>query len=612
MRFSAESIVGINMNNPDYSEEAYFGIECDFSKEVIKYCSELREELRTIVGGSWADENKRTILITEQLPNKTSKGKVSDLTNLEKILDGLGDCIARHCNIEACYIGLQTDLNAGTLSLDMDATHIIDNTVKNIFIPRIDPETGEKIYCINKNAIKDNDGVTRSLVSLDDIVLNKNGYKFKSKKGKIFIISIGIPLLIDKTIESSPEECAAILFHEIGHNFQQILHGINQMILDYYIRNHLEIIHSFVFFKIFGLLSSFITTIFLNKAIKEMNFSKQSRYIFIREVLFGSIFINPSDGSLTTRKDIGEYEKEQLYEIIEYIKKEKLEKKLNLFSKIFSTIGNTIKGLFNLVCTPLDTFYRMMIDGGLTKNYSDVIKYNKKYEQFADAFAISYGFGKYSGKFYIEIAKLKARAMEKSAMPTFLSYIPVLSLARAMENYKTRIMSKHVSGYDMDHVRIAQVYRVLQYELDTNKELSSEHKKEILAHMEESKKDYDRFLKLEQETYSKNPNIGKKIYDKFRQGEIGDVANESGIVENVLEIVAEFEKTGVIDKPPIVKRIESSITKSEDAANSKNQNWMSEVSDTIIDPIKKGIDKISELFGDKTKLREYTKNNIDK
>ena len=557
---------------PEYSEEVYFGINNSFSSEMIVHAKNLRNVLKDLLGGDWEDESKRTIIIK----NALSKEKDDENGNkLQKVLDDMGDCIARNCNIEKCYIGLSNDINAHTLPMTFDSSILLDYDKKPII-----KKFGELF--INNNAVKTDDEIQKGLTKLEDIVINKDGYKFKEKTGKIFIINLGIPIIVDMKFGSSPEDLCAVIFHEIGHNFQQVLRGANQMMIQTYTKFYLSFLSNQHFANIFGYIDSILINSYLMRVIIHCKLSNYSRFSIIRILLSGSIFVD-KNGEIITREDIGDIERENIMRVVAAAKENNHLNELSTFTRVMSTIGASFTKICSLIFLPLSIIHRNITNEGLNKDYGDVIKENKIYEQFADTFAVSYGFGSSSSKFYIEIQKY-IKDLNKPSYANILNYIPILSTAAAINEFNRRVMVINCIGYDENHVRIAQAYRVLEYELQNNSSLSSKLKDEIREHMNVIKEDYDKYIKMEMDNYNTNPNIIKAIMKRFRDGDISSVADNSGIVDGVLDVMKEYEQTGIIKQPPIVKEFQ------------KNTEGPAAISNKFADKIVLGFGGIKEFL----------------
>jgi len=551
---STEAMIDELFNPNDYSAEAYFGLSHPFSSEMISHVDRLREEIRRLLGSEWANKEKTLIIMKNALESK------SDTSSLNTILDSMGKCVAKHCNIEKCYFAVHNAINAYTLPMIMDSSILLTSLDESFKVER--DEYGYKQFFLKPGYIRSPSDIQRKFLKLEDIVLNKNGYRFKSGEGKVMIINIGIPLIIDNNFEATTNDICAVIFHEIGHNFQQLLHGSNQMMMNYYIRSCLSSIANKSFFDIFALIENVFIHSHLKVILENIEDSKM-RFNIIRIILFSGVYID-NDGKVISRNKIGEMEQEYIDKAMEqeYIDKaiEQARRnntlpKLSLAVRIIGGVGKTIGKIIHLVFLPIKLAHDAIHHNNLNNKYSEIIKNNKSYEQFADLFAVSYGFGGNSSKFYLSYISLIHKS--KPILPThlgILNYIPILSVADKLNELNCRKMYINTAGYDEDYIRIAQIYKALDYELSHNKDLTPKLKKEIIEHMEVVKNDYDRFLKLESEAFSSNPSISKKIIEKLRKGTISEVADESGFVENVLEVVSEYEKNNTIKQPPAVKK----------------------------------------------------------
>ena len=557
MEMSYESVLddifkSKEFDKPLFSEEAYFGLTNSFSQEMINYVNKLREELRNLLGGNWRDEAKTAIVIKNAFSsNKTTEG-------LSKIVDDMGKCIARNCNVEKCYIGLFNDINAHTLPLAFDSSILFSSMSEAVY-----QKNGN--YYVNSKLIRTDKDIQSQLFKLDDIVINKDGYKFKEAKGKVFIINLGVPLIVDNDFESTTEEECSIIFHEIGHNFQQILRGSNQMLIDYYIRAHMMTFSNRKFYDLLGMLEHSIIHTQLKKILDSIDTSFKTRFSIIKTLLFCNVLIN-KDGTIVSRDNLGTTERANLERIIEAAKENNTLVRLSFITKFINVVAKTISKTIGLVFIPIKYAYDTALRNDLDKDYHELIKTQKSYEQFADTFAVAYGFGAYSGKFFIRIQELLNKAKDTGSYVSHLSilnYIPVLSKIDSFNELLRRRMELQIRGYDEDHVRIAQIHATLDHELTTNKDLSSKDKQEIIEHMEIVKQDYENFKKLEVDNFVDNPSLSKWLIGKLRSGDITTVANDSGLVEGVLNVIDEYEKNGIVKQSPIVQKIDEDISSSK-------------------------------------------------
>lgn len=571
----------INLDDNTYSEEAYFGSTHPFSQQMVNHVKNLREELRKLLGASWKDVNKRNLIIRKTLEPK------DNIADLQKILENMGKCIAFHCNIENAHIGLFPELNAYTIPLSWDSSILFKDMSKGVY-----KKAG--MYYVNEKELRTNSDIESKLIKLDDIVLNKDGWKFRNKDGKVFIISLGIPLLLDDNFETSDEDVCSVIFHEIGHNFQQILHGTNQMFIDYYIRSCIQFLYSGPFINILMYFDNIIVREILRSVVDGSNKNSNMRYDIIREMLIGNVTIN-RDGTITTRDDIGNEMKDYLYKVIKSAREHGAFEKLHAIFKVGRFIFTNISRIIEIGMAPLTGITNAMYRNGFNSKYETLIKDNKKYEQFADMFAVSYGFGSSSAKLYLNTSKFIGEEYPSVAIEP-LNHIPILSVIVAENRLRNLKMMYNVNGYDEHYVRIAQAHRALEYELKNNKGITSKQRSEIEEHMKIIKSDYDEYRKLEMENFRGKGSLSKRLMDKFRSGDITSVADESGIVDQVLEVIKNYEENGnKVVGPKIIEDF-------------KSVNGLSKFKERMTSMLSKNISELNDKF--KIKL-PFSKNESD-
>ena len=167
------------------SQEAYFGINNPLVSRLESNISLMRSKIFSIV------EDKPLI-------------KYSDIVKLiESETKELSQIIEEEMNIEKCTIGY---------------TKV--NTFYNL----------GAIY--NKNIYKNESEFKKMKTSFDEIVESKNGYRFKKKDGTCVNLILSLSILKNNIF--SDREIVAILLHEIGHAFEQIVHGLNVYVLKFY------------------------------------------------------------------------------------------------------------------------------------------------------------------------------------------------------------------------------------------------------------------------------------------------------------------------------------------------------------------------------------------
>jgi len=527
----------------EFSEEVYFGQRHPFPTEMIAAVTKMREELRILLDMDWADENKRTAIIQKAV-NSSKK-------DLIPFVDALGEMeriIAKYCNIEKCYIGLEpfTSLvpNAHTCPMSWDSSTIF-NSAEGVLT-----RTSDGRLRLDPEKLRSDADIEKRLMTLEDICLNKDGWKFKEKDGKIFIIGLSIPLLVDDNFGASVMNITGVLFHEIGHNFQQILRGCNQDIIDTMISCLVN-----KCYHVYDGASDFQNAVLALAKATETD--PKLRFAMIRDAMIGEATIY-KDGTVETRDEYGKYEKGKTLNAILTAKAyhHGVERKRSWLSKVIGGLGKAIKKTIELVFAPLTLARRTAKRNKFHEPFAKLIKENKQYEQFADAFAVSYGFDVASYRLMVD--KLYDKLVNESGRfqqaPRFLNKIPFLSECLILEKIRETRFVEEIDGHDTSRARIANAYKALQYELQNNPDLSSDQKKEILLNIERAKTSFDEIKRLEVEFFRSSPSITKKIMAKVNSETIDEVADANGLTEMVLEVVNEYEKTGKINDPAVMAK----------------------------------------------------------
>ncbi len=501
-----------------YSEEAYFGENNTFKTEMVSIVGKLRKELMTL--------------------NKTVKaGDFESLPELKfanTLIRDLGNCIARNCNIEKCYISISPQLTASTIPLIYDPEVIVDNSKKDKIVTKRGNVKREKV---NSDA-----DIRKRLIAFSDICDIDDGYKFKKKDGKIFLIEIGMPLLInDLGFESTDEDICFVLFHEIGHNFQHVLTSVNDAIIDQYKKNVISINYAFLIDPITLLLSMIVGLIGKCFRIKNFEMTPAESFRLVKMMLGGQVYVN-DEGKLITRNDAGKQSEDDLEKILTQLNENK---GTGVFTRGLIILGNFIWDSITLICSPFIALYRNIARATLVLNFGDESERLKRYEQFADVFAVSYGFGRNASKFFLNYINLR-KSVDEKYRPVPLNYVPVLGTIKALSNFSEETYKKKVAGYDQDHVRIANAYNTLQYELSNNPDLTDSQRKEIKSHVNYIMKDYKEYNDREIKVVAKT--ITSRFILRSVRGEIEDTS-PAGLKENVLDILADIHANGVkLDK----------------------------------------------------------------
>ena len=403
-----------------------------------------------------------------------------------------------------------------------------------------------------KKAMRSDAEIEKRLMSVEDMCVNKDGWKFKESKGKIFIIMMGLPFLVHnnlfgKKLEASAENFCGVIFHEIGHNFQHVLHGANQSIVDSLISNYLINAYSNSDNQPYFFAA-------LDKILEDTAESPTERFKLIREFMLNSADLkygsSKSKVSAKTRDESGQDIKEETGRAINVFKR----LANYTFSGLLKFVIRSFATLFRFISicfAPLTVLMSASRRLNLNKNYYDTIKTNKQYEQFADSFAVSYGFDISSDQTLL----IKNRVQNHGSLfdyYSFINHIPILGSAVLLEEIRCRKFEQHLLGYDTTSGRVANMYTQLQHELQNNKDLSGEQRREIIENVEKAKKQFDKVVELEIEATTRSTSLARRLMKKVRNGDIDRVGTENGVAELVLEVVDDFEKTGKIKEPEVM------------------------------------------------------------
>lgn len=415
--------------------EAYFGSDNTFVSQVKLYVHELRE-------------------IYVKSPSMAKKTFVAEVEKLAKIL---GDCIAKNVNAEKCSLTIIGDANAFCFPLCWDTWNKKDRE-KNI----------DKI------------------LSLEDIVETTKGYRFKKPEGKHLMYAIGLGLF-DKMDD---DEVTAIIFHEIGHSFQQMLTGINGNLVWSNLTNTLR--ENTMMLNIMMVLMSFGLALFIRSDTSKM------KDIIEKDIAEVTPEINEAESNQFNREKASRELKSFSGKALRQIYGEQVDKaNQNAFTKfflfIFSIIFDTFLGVINLIVSLLYPLGKLidLFSGIYFSANAGWFKKNRMFEEFADSFATSYALG---AKLSSGLAKLHVNDGVDLGTLSFINYIPGINLYLAWSDYMMTSTACLMQGYPTAPGRFKVQYETLKHELDTNPEINAQERLEITAQMDEIAHVYDNFI----------------------------------------------------------------------------------------------------------------------
>jgi Zn-dependent protease with chaperone function len=348
--------------------------------------------------------------IRELLP-KNGKIPDSEKETIRGILSKWGDKIASHFNSETAYVGLESCYNAYAVSF----------------------MTGS---AAEKKAADNN-----------KLVETPTGYRYASSDNMHIIMMLGIKLLTDPKL--SDESIAAIMFHEIGHGFQQFgVQSVPKQRANFIIKNLMGQVKDFVIhaisFNVFGMIMNIIDTI-------KWIFSGFGLRGNKKDEIKSAVTITDDSLKRTRMKNnvavINENDGNEPVWIIVNI--------LGLIQYLLTTIISWIPvpGITSFVITLIyDPLY--LVDlcarGWLYKK-------NKECELFADNFAMKYGLGVAESQFFYN--------MYTNSEPQTTEF-PLLRMISAFNMMGTMSMLSALEEHPSNRVRIAKLYEGLEKEIN--------------------------------------------------------------------------------------------------------------------------------------------------
>lgn len=445
------------------------------------------------------------------------------------------------------------------------------------------------------------------ILSLEDIVETSNGYKFKNPKGKLMLVAIGIDIIRDFEVK----EIQAIIFHEIGHGFQQIVGGISENILLGNIRSiFIYLFQSTSIYSLVILITAFSGTIivFLNQISEAFGIKNYMKKIFDylnmnKENRDENVPNNSKNLSISnSRKQIFDaiYKENR----IEMNKEENYEKSSIVVKVIMSFILfiiNTLSAPLQLIFYSIYAFY-----GNIINLISENIIFGKDkekikeratlYESFADLFSSSYGLGKYLASALNKLTKSKNYNL---GLFSFLDFFPfsILTITYKFGKYSYIKKSQFAYGYRNNTERISDIYNDLQKEINTNKDLTAEQRNEILEHLRDIENTYN---ELNKKKYGIIVGFVRSLYVK----KIDNLESKK-VVEELFKYTSELPKTEIVETIndlDVDENMKKQVKDSIDAVDNKDEKQKTNI-------ILKTINMITSLFvKNKSELDKFKKN----
>lgn len=469
------------------SEEAFFGDNNAYKVGMIALMGELRA------------------IYQEAISNKNNRSKRREFSmKLKPIISKIERFVEKSFNISRCYFGLIDDLNAWCIPLCFDSN----------LVTKVDGKT-----VINE----------KLKVSLNDIAETKNGYKYKNPEGKSYCVSFGIHFFDKKDGKDlfTDEECASVITHEFGHAMQQAVCSINENLASVYIHALFEDIYDMLN-PILGILTFGIAPLLALWEHKQYKDMKEENVEYLGDqIIKDEIGAHKKDYD---RSRFGHYIEKDTERTIKDLPKKKDHKIIKFFIKFFSfTIGGACKILveiINDIISAPSNIYALSQSGFLKKN--------RRFEQFADVFAASYGLGPGQASALAKLGNLHGYKQDYGLF-SLLNYVPVVNIITGLAHYTQVSISQLIYGYPDMTGRMAAMYKSLKNDLDNNKDLSQADKKAIQEQIDRMNDTYNDYV------YDWSPK--GFVYAIWHKITFKTLKNQSTDVEtNVLDALKDYEK----------------------------------------------------------------------
>lgn len=364
---------------------------------------------------------------------------------LKNITDAISNTITSNFNIERCNIGWTSVGNFYSIGM-----------------------------MFNSDMYKNADAYSKIRASINDIAETSNGYRFKNKKGIYFNIILSIKILKDQ--KYSNIEIVSLIIHEIGHCIATITEGLDM----YIINNYLDMILSGDL--VFGSDSkkqAFINEM-RNSVGNEESEREMAEYLLLNtnvdEKYLNFSKLKGSDLTNLVAEKEGALDKPNK---VQFIKK----------PSIIQAIMLKIKNFFYTVFVVPFLIPTLKKRAKLITSYNSGNSAKYKEESVADNLTNAYGVS-----VELSTALKKMTSDDKTYLPEY--NIEKNVSMDMMQQYKELEYDfiNAASGYPSNPKRVANNYAACKYELDNNKDLTSEQKKEILEMMNRLKSLYTDYV----------------------------------------------------------------------------------------------------------------------
>ena len=463
---------------------------------------------------------------------------------------------ANAVNAEKVVIGLTTETNASAFPMVWD-DRLISENIEKIGSERI---TFDKKFA----------------ASLEDVMATDDGFKFRDKKGKIIIILLGLGLF---NLDITDEEYVGLIIHEWGHCIEQILLNVNATIYCDYKRQmitDLVEIFDFIGLKYLHVDPGRVFTGFVT-ALPKLFIHFFDHKKGLKKIEKESKGDQQLAGELLAKKVMAEFDRKEIvedalytraYTINKILKSKPKDIKKSFFKIIFAPVVYLFKSIGALGWLFFLPFRAILDPRNKIVNFNKrFLKKELRYEQFADYVATAYGYGQYQSAVLRKSATKGKQDGKELYLLNFLHYVPLVNLLIAYANNCDTKANSLLNGYPSSIERMEAMYKSLEYELQTNKDLSETVKNAIRKDMEAIKEEHEAYKRKKGARF-----FVSRIFYKITRRSIEKVKDTSNIKENVLDymgniVIENNKELGLTEKD--LKEVENELI-AKDSVNEIN------------------------------------------
>ena len=431
----------------DRSQEYYFGENNILKTRLISWIENLRNRV------SEASNAKSDFLPKDALPI------------LKEEAVKLSEILCTEFNIEGCTVGWINHVNASCFA-----------------------------HLGNSDLYGTNDIAKNTRLKLNDIVDTANGFKYKSKKGIYYVLSLGYPLFATEEF-FTVEECAAILVHELGHAMQHVVNSFNKTVSMQIYESLYRTINDEGLDDYSPSAKRYIKQTFnkFRKTIKSGN--DKAINDLANQYLNEAKEYNGTSFSKMSQDKIQGYLEEDMHSDWELDKKKSFDAKVNSVNATKNSFKHKFKNFITGIASVASCFIMIPIilhKHKMSKNPE--MNQFKIFEETADDFCQIYGLGLAQASAMKKFAKMSEQTRKKNG--GLLERVPLFDLFWSISEMNDDYDSA-MAGYPTDRQRMLNLYRAAKFELQNNKDLTAAQKGELNKQIEEYKTFYDEFVKID-------------------------------------------------------------------------------------------------------------------